>query len=158
MSKKMRNKREKMMERQEKKTYEHQEIKPANEFEQSIARRAKAAGYFCVDIEVLSNLSMREKIIYKQNEDMGIKSLEMAIKTEEDYENYTDCKRDYLKILGELACRGEIEVNTSSLTNEELKCFNDGYEFTIVRGLTPAEVIEEYKKHKETKVSQRVRK
>ena len=69
MSKKLKNKREKKIEREQKKMYEHQEIKPANEFEQSIARRAKGAGYFCVDIEVLSDLSVREKMIYKQNED-----------------------------------------------------------------------------------------
>ena len=145
------------MEKQQKEMYEHQDIKPVNEFEQSIAKRAKAAGYFCIDIEVLSNLSMREKSIYKQNEDIGIKSLEATIKTEEDSKDYMDCKKDFLRILGELACREEIEVNTSSLTKEELNCFCEGYDLTIVRGLTPEEVLEEYRKYKEEQGKQRQR-
>ena len=125
-------------------------VNDLNPNEENVHNRGISAGYFDLDVEDISDFSIKDKILYFDGIIKGIENLKKYVNSEkEDKEhNYIESRRSYLKVLGNWEAIGIIKANTSKLENSELRHFDEGVSTGIVTGKTLDDVFEELRRNR----------
>ena len=130
-------------------------VNDLNPNEENVHNRGISAGYFDLDVEDISDFSIKDKILYFDGIIKGIENLKKYANSEkEDKENsYLEARKSYLRVLGNWEAIGVIKANTSKLENCEIRDFDEGVSTGYVTGMTLDVVFEELRGRKRAKVT-----
>ena len=123
-------------------------VNDLNPNEENIHNRGISAGYFALDVEDISDFSIKDKILYFDGIIKGIEKLKKFVNSKkEDKENsYLESRKSYLRVLGNWDAIGTIKVNISKLETIELRDFDEGVSTGVVKSKTLDDVFEELRR------------